>query len=486
MPENEVDIRNRFEISPALIVGLGGTGYKTVIKVKKRLTAAYRELDLPVRFLVLDLDDRVQPDIELAEQQLLGPTEFHRLAVDAMVLDALEVHKELHWFPAEHQVKPESGERGAGMIRPWGRLALFRSANHVISAINTALDEILSAPAHIALGSQNITVRQDIHIYVVGSLCGGTGGGIFIDIPYLIRSYFHQRGASSKARVYGLLGMPDIFHLEADKTTRIQANAYAALKELDFLMDINNFTDNEMTQIAYGGANKATWGTQRSPYSHVYLCNSSGDNAQGMLTATSDVAELMAEFIFQMSISRMSALIHSANIVNTLADVRRVESSAGALYPAYSGFGVASLSFPSPDIAEYCRYRLADDILDQLLYANTAEGFFQEQLKSFKAQIEENRCLALPTITLEPLNYAQLTHGELVSGLETWYNGVKEGRRCVYDADQIHKSEQRFEDLLQARVNSLLDSTDYGFEFTRIFLERLRGAFEKTRVKLNI
>ena len=486
MPEDTNEPREKFEISPTLIVGLGGTGYKTVIKVKQRLKDTYGDLKLPVRFLVFDLDDRVQPDVSLEEQEVLDKPEFKRLSVDSSVIepDVLPSHPQLDWFPAEYNVKPAAGERGAGMIRPWGRLALFRSYNDVKTPLDDALDDILDAPSNITLGNQNVSVKDEIHVYVVGSICGGTGAGIFLDVPYLIHSYLYDRRASARARLYGLIGLPDLFNLSAKDTKRVEANAYAALKELDFLMDINNFQGDEFTQINYG-SDRADWDTQRRPYDNIYLINRSGDQARGMLTEFSHLAELMSEFIFQMSISRMTALIHSSELVNGQANIVRLQNSpAGSLFPAYSSFGISSICFRSPDIAEYCRYRLADDIMDQLLYTNQSEDFFEEQMRSFSRQIEENHCLELPTMELETLDFYQLSYGELVASMENWFGEVKEGRRCIFELDQVEIAQARFDELLAQRVNQLFDSVDYGLEFTRLFLEKLRERFAKVQAQL--
>lgn len=44
------------DILPTLIVGLGGTGFQIIKRLKKLFNKRYNEQNLPIRYLILDTD----------------------------------------------------------------------------------------------------------------------------------------------------------------------------------------------------------------------------------------------------------------------------------------------------------------------------------------------------------------------------------------------------------------------------------------------
>jgi hypothetical protein len=83
---------------------------------------------------------------------------------------------------------------------------------------------------------------KKIYVIEIASVCGGTGCGTFIDIPYFVRKTLHTLHIPEEAaEFYGMLELPDSKIertkglSEPDKKS-CRSNAYAALKELDYFM----------------------------------------------------------------------------------------------------------------------------------------------------------------------------------------------------------------------------------------------------------
>ena len=87
---------------------------------------------------------------------------------------------------------------------------------------------------------------QNLKVMIVSSLVGGTGSGIFLEIPNYIRRLFIGNGQEeTHLMIRGLFLLPDIFcdvvPGDTQKNT-IYANAYAALRELNAMNQICNPT----------------------------------------------------------------------------------------------------------------------------------------------------------------------------------------------------------------------------------------------------
>ena len=123
---------------------------------------------------------------------------------------------------------------GAGGMRCFGRLALWSMPRSVGKDMHMAQLEERIRQAHARLGH-----AQDVHVYVVSSLAGGTGSGTFIDVAYLARFCINPN-QDGQTRIYGLFLLPPSYH----KNDRMLANGYACLR------DLNNHTRPD---FAYNG-----------------------------------------------------------------------------------------------------------------------------------------------------------------------------------------------------------------------------------------
>jgi hypothetical protein len=118
-------------------------------------------------------------------------------------------------------------------VRGLGRLALIDNYRMILRRLQNELDACLDeenlrqSAERTKLGLRTNRPRA----YVLTSLWGGTGSGMFIDIAYNLRALIRQYGYE-EPDVVGLLALPPI---EGGRTrTMALGNTCAALKELDY------------------------------------------------------------------------------------------------------------------------------------------------------------------------------------------------------------------------------------------------------------
>src|SRR5439155_26432217 len=180
---------------PPVVVGVGSLGRLVVEALRGVICDRYGALDkVPhVRFLYIDTDPEAgslscgSPDTpaaltakELVFARLNRPTHY----LQRESLPAVE-----QWLPRGALYKISRNPGAASGVRAFGRLAFFDNyrlvAQRVRQELDTFLtdDSLLKAEDTTKLGLRTNRPRA----YVVAGLGGGTGGGMFLDLAFLIR-----------------------------------------------------------------------------------------------------------------------------------------------------------------------------------------------------------------------------------------------------------------------------------------------------------
>ncbi len=156
-----------------------------------------------------------------------------------------------------------TGTDGAGGIRQCGRLLMFQNVERIRQSIRDAITGMTAG--------QKV---DRLHIYVMAGVGGGTGSGTFLDLSYIAREVA-ERILPNKVTVYGYIFMPDVNlsrPLPTDTQTFIRRNGYAALRELDYVMNMH--ADGGRFTQRYN--NTYVIDTDRAPFNYVHLISGSG------------------------------------------------------------------------------------------------------------------------------------------------------------------------------------------------------------------
>jgi hypothetical protein len=338
-----------------LVIGLGGTGLNAVYALKRKYQSVFgTQRPIGTRFLVFDTTD-FQPSGGVT----LEPSEFIKLEVGDAAAVLQKNPNVSRWFPREPPIPLGSINTGAAQLRPLGRLALFHNAERVLSGIHNAIDQMESIDRGTKAEGMEVS-PQDPLIQVIGSLSGGTGAGTFLDVGHITRSKM------TKGVLFGMFLLPDIFKGKP-ATGNVEANAYAALKELDYYMEMSEGLPS------YGIIGDKTVPITTAPFNKVYLINNR--NGDGLaFTEMADIAEQMA----------MAAYLAAGGAGKEAGDVfdNDMEEIFGGKRGHYRSVGVSELVLDRTLLAEELALGAAYHQVQKCLLLGS-EGDFEMEVEGF-------------------------------------------------------------------------------------------------------
>ncbi|MDQ1300234.1 MAG: hypothetical protein QG637_151 [Chloroflexota bacterium] len=339
-------------IYPTLVIGLGGSGANVVRYVKRRFLRTWRAgdqgdfTDLPAALQVLAVD--TEPLVNPSDEEPLYSHEYAFLGkFDAtrLVQNRQNHAPYLDWWQWDANDLPLGYiHNGARQLRPIGRLAFFR--NYV--TFKTLMTDKLRATLQLAsiqeAEERGFPVAADHQlIYIVSSLCGGTGAGMFLDVAHRVR-----QEVGSNASVVGIFLMPSTFESEIRsdlQRRRIQANAYAALKEL------NHFHESQDFKALYPSEKTPMPTTKYRALDRIFLVERT--NADGRTLSSKKQAEQMiAHLIHLMSMSHLNQRILGLD-VNVTEERTTEVADSHQRYLSYSAFSTSALVMPQKALWRY-------------------------------------------------------------------------------------------------------------------------------------
>ncbi len=332
-------------VQKTLVLGLGGTGKKVLVQLKRRiLEEGYadtpRQPDL--RLMCLDFDPA--DEYTAFRQDGRGTV---RLAPDEICwLDANSIHRRLRnmnqphnwsfysrWYPDQEGTMIQMGSfrAGAAQWRPLGRIGYFEHANRIQVVLRRSLNRLLE----VEVDRSAEDAPHGVAVYLVCSLSGGTGGGIFLDVAYFLRSL------PVDITQIGMFLLPGIY-AEYDISGRLYANTYACLKELAAFAN----QTREFNAVYPNGRRISVPRHGQSPFDHIFLY----DNIllpQEVTNNPQMMASVMAETIyFDVAETRLGQMHHSA-ITNAASGGDVTEHDELAQASVFATAGSLTLLLPS-------------------------------------------------------------------------------------------------------------------------------------------
>ncbi len=262
---------------PSVIIGLGGTGIKALRLIKA--IAEHKDTDLKkrlangsIQLLGIDTDPKsnnreLALDANLVQLEDIKQSQNEEIPRKIPLLenwvlverrsinDALpKVHETLNtmnaddggvsndklfesvltshesiarWFPpsdlktGSQITMGHSKMAGAAQWRPLGRMALFLEAQKIFDYLQAAVKKVTDESREHGF----------IRAYIVCSLAGGTGSGMFWDVAFMLQMIERE------IRTLGFFLLADPFE-SVDEAGRLYPNTYAALKEMTTLKNM--------------------------------------------------------------------------------------------------------------------------------------------------------------------------------------------------------------------------------------------------------
>ena len=310
--------QQKVNISPTLIIGLGGSGKKVCERLRRLFFTKFREPGLPVvDYLYIDTDpkdaagregwDVIQEKIAFNAEDMVG-VDIKPSEVGHIFRNPNQHRHIFDWF---HESLTEIGtdicKNGAGQIRPAGRLAFFHHYSRIRDRVEAKLLRITNGDA-INKINENAEEKYNFlvddkacEVFIIGSVAGGTGSGMFLDMAFLVKDI------NPDLRPTGLFFLPSLFsHIGEKHQEKIRANGYAALMELDYMIAPSigvGKHKKKFPKFYFNWDGKEKKSVLGPPFSNVYLLDASNNSgikpSQNKVSGRDNEAyQMAAEFLF--------------------------------------------------------------------------------------------------------------------------------------------------------------------------------------------
>jgi hypothetical protein len=331
-------------VSPTLIIGLGGTGSYALQYVKRKIRRrleAYKQTSRPlprhipfIEYLVIDTTAQEEMLEEFVPDEFMN---IGRLNVSRIIAE-LEQGADNHiqnWFPK--RLDPGQIDSGAGGVRHVGRLCFFVKQAEIQAAIIGKINTIANYTSIRNFISEHLPglryeENSTVDVHIVSSLCGGTGSACLLDTAYLVKHVVADK-LKQQPNSSAHLITPEPFEAEpgVGRTTTeyIQANFAVALSEVE------HFTQKAAPkpwEVVYRNGTRVS--SAEKPFSTAYLL---GWKEGGSLSKD-HVCEIIGEAIAIKTVHpegrRIKGIIENfkPHVINTedLKQKRRTYSSYNA------------------------------------------------------------------------------------------------------------------------------------------------------------
>jgi hypothetical protein len=348
--------------TPTIIIGIGTSGLLTIENAQRFYYETYKK-NKPdnVEYLYIETNEHNRPigtsignDITRVYVSLQNMAE--------MIKDLKQTCDNPTWLPETKEVL--AAGMGAGGIRSCGRLALWgknqegNNFSNVIDAINNAYAKVM----HI---NNNSNQTSKPTVFITGSLTGGTGSGIFIDMGYLIRHLI--QGIKD---IYGLFLLPN----EPTAMSGFEVmygNAYGSIVDLEHF----NKVDTIYKEKWPNGFEKEFKGP---PYELVQFISQDYQDGAPAIRSLNGLYKMAGLYLF----------LNIAGIYEKRS-ARLVDASGNDIIGKYGTFGLSAIQFPKEQIQELVSSQLSIELINKVI--DSQNYYINSQLRPIaRASIKQN------------------------------------------------------------------------------------------------
>ncbi|WP_199245305.1 tubulin-like doman-containing protein [[Phormidium] sp. ETS-05] len=343
---------------PTVLVGVGGTGHEILARVRRLVEEAYGSLaNFPIiSFLLIDTDKDYKVTSPNAAGSPFKDHEKYWASVSGRqvrdMMDNMSNYPWIErWFPTELERNIGALEAGAGQIRGCGRFAFFCNYHNIQKRFEQACNAV-KGHENKMLDKYGIKVTTNgLNAFVVGSLSGGTGSGMIVDIGYALRKW--MQGESSPL-VTAIAPLPAAF-AGINVGDRVLANGYAAMMELSY------FSDYRTEYVAqYSNSLVDEIRSKSAPFDFIYLTGTKNGETEFTLE---QLRELTAQNIFLDLTSDFAP--HKRSIRDNIKGAWAQADPGGRGYPKnFMSFGLSTIEIPIAQIRTALTNRLAGDFIN--------------------------------------------------------------------------------------------------------------------------
>ena len=394
----------------SIFIGLGETGNEIVYRLKREVEAHL--FDTPLfQYCVIDADEHTTdtPVYSGNSMYLNIGHSFHESTSHTLQTSAAIAS----WWGERSTAYLEIDE-SVHQMRATGRRHLFEHFDEVKAALQTIVNATTNSILHRQVDSQGFEMLDAPPVvYLVFSPGDALGSGLFLDIAYLMQELFKPHVS---AEIVALAMLPGSRLLMAESYTRLQANTYAALQELE------HYTNTQSTWDVSYPSNMHISSTN-PPFSSVYLVDNT--NEKGETYPLEHVYEQVKRLLYWLCIPEISTStfkhddgMGGGDMLSHITDSSCIEHVKGndseseeediGQLPIYSTFGISHAHFDWQ--AERVRSQAEMFFYEQFLHQQVASptlptflrnatvlsNTIKKDMFSFKSYIPPDKMFDLP------------------------------------------------------------------------------------------
>jgi hypothetical protein len=343
---------------PTVLVGVGGTGHEVLARIRRLIEETYGSLkNFPiVSFLMIDTDKEYKiSNPKAGGSPFKDHEKFHASVSGRQVNDIMSNMGNYpwieSWFPTELERNINAIEAGAGQIRGYGRFAFFYNYRKIQNAFKQTCNSV-KGHENFMLDRYGIKViTTGLNAFVTGSLSGGTGSGMMIDIGYSIRHWLKGEGSPN---VTVIAPIPSAF-AGIKVGERVLENGYAAMMELSYFSDyrtqyLAQYSSSLMDEIR----------ENRAPFDFTYLVGTKNGEREFTLD---EIREMIAQNIFLDLTSDFAP--HKRSIRDNIKGAWAQADPGGRGFPKnFMSFGLSTIEIPVVLMRTSLSNQLAADLVN--------------------------------------------------------------------------------------------------------------------------
>ena len=415
-------------LTPLLIIGLGGSGGKTIRSMKQALTRKLESVryegGLPAAWQFLQIDTTY--DGIKFPAPMLPLDEFHCVVPDGEgfydVLASItnrgtnsDQQKMLSGWGVRYSAI--SIQAGAGQIRAIGRQVGVADSVDTLGAIRSAISKMQAPTAFAellsvakALGAEP-PKKDTPQAFIISSLAGGSGAGMFMDVAELLKRATAQNWAQEAvsflytAEVFSSIGAAgkDVSKNSLGAMNELIASKWVGISERSQLLysKLGLVAGNNAGAREYGCKGNFLIGARNDQNTDIRV----GVDGEGMDEVFLTVGEALAgaisndeisEFLYQRAFVNVTQ-VASAKDISGLAP-----ESANVDNPTYAaaGIGFGQMTLGADRISDYVADAMSRVQIEKLLWPELATTLLKDGV-SVRELIQEKSAQVWPNFLID-------------------------------------------------------------------------------------
>jgi serine/threonine protein kinase len=345
LPEPPCPSAGPVRVRPTLFIGIGGLGGIALRRLRSQLHRRFQDVaHVPsIRFLLLETD---RAGIRAAQHGTvndgLTPDETMLLPLHRPEHYRAQSKELLRWLDRRWLYGIPRSCLTEGM-RPLGRLALVENAAAVSGRLRAEFALLTSPEAKAqTVAATGAGLREETpRVFVVASIAGGTGGGMFVDIAYAVRRVLTELQVPSDGLTAILMHSRNGAATDGDLAA---VNTYAALTELNHLSSRTGPTSAD--------------GPSQAPFNDCYVVDI-GDESEGLPAAAA--VEPVCQYLYLDTATSAGAAFDQ---YRRSTPAGSGDNGAGLLLRT---LGVHHISFPRHALTDQATHTLCRKVVESWL-----------------------------------------------------------------------------------------------------------------------